>query len=140
MAGPVSPLISSRGCPKAPGVLTWTSSLLFSASNTTAPARFGVLSCRQITSLAGCQSGSSRCRTPAPPPSRSIAIHWIAQVGHGQSAAAVLLVAVRFLEHKRVILPTPTAVPETPGMRWLNRFDEHLERVAGGSGQHPSSV
>jgi hypothetical protein len=39
-------------------------SLPFSASNITAPARFGVLSCRQIISPAGCQSGSSLHRIP----------------------------------------------------------------------------
>jgi hypothetical protein len=32
-----------------------------------------------------------------------------------------VLLAVRFLEHKRVILPTPTAVPETPAMRCQHR-------------------
>jgi hypothetical protein len=42
-----------------------------------------------------------------------------------------VLLAVRFLEHKRVIVPSSPALPETPAMRWLNRFDEHLERVAG---------
>lgn len=42
-----------------------------------------------------------------------------------------VLLALRFLEHKGLILPTSTTVPETPAMYWLNRFDEHLERVAG---------
>ena len=44
-----------------------------------------------------------------------------------------VLLVLRFLEHKQVIVPTPpaVAVPQTPAMRWLTRFDEHLERVAG---------
>src|SRR4051794_38141631 len=43
-----------------------------------------------------------------------------------------VLLAVRFLEHKQVILPTPPmALPETPATQWLKRFDEHLDRVAG---------
>ena len=42
-----------------------------------------------------------------------------------------VLLAVRFLEHKQLIFPRPTAPPETPAMRWLTRFEEHLERVSG---------
>ncbi len=42
-----------------------------------------------------------------------------------------VLLAVQFLEHKRVIFPRPAALPETPAIRWLNRFGEHLEHVAG---------
>src|SRR5690349_15708348 len=45
-----------------------------------------------------------------------------------------LLLVLRFLEHKQLILPTPAALPETPVKRWLNRFDEHLERVIGAAG------
>jgi hypothetical protein len=42
-----------------------------------------------------------------------------------------VLLAVRFFQHKQVIASAPTAVPESPVMRWLNRFNEHLECVAG---------
>jgi site-specific recombinase XerD len=48
-----------------------------------------------------------------------------------------VLLALRFLEQNRVILPKPATLPETPAMRWLNRFDEHLERVAGAAVSTP---
>lgn len=42
-----------------------------------------------------------------------------------------VLLALRFLEHQRVILPIPAALPETPARQWVSRFSEHLERIVG---------
>jgi hypothetical protein len=60
-----------------------------------------------------CQSGSSRCRTPAPPSSRSIAIHWVAQVGHGQSAARFRFMQAEAYQTSRTPLqPNPPVLCE----------------------------